>query len=281
MLGVEEVVALATEEGLGEHARELARCVRPSWRLEPGGGGRSRVGGSPDLAAHETWPRNARGIPLAFAAQIDCRGLTDPCPWAHGGRLVRLFTDALDDWELGTAHALACDPDEPLMTTQAPPIPDPWPEGGEWDDLTPEDRARMYVLPETSVRLQPFLTAPETHPVLRPDFHGHDDTSDRYLEWTYRLRFDGGRTQDEEPAPWETCHVLGEATSVQDDVRGIGTMLRPELGDVDDWQVLLALHSNEHFGLQIFDSGAIHILAPVEDLAAGRLDRLVYEISSG
>jgi len=35
------------------------------------------------------------------------------------------------------------------------------------------------------------------------------------------------------------------------------------------------------FGLDTQDEGAIHMLAPVTDLAAGRPDRLLYSIDSG
>src|SRR5690242_16549976 len=105
MMSSAEVVELARTEGLGDLAEDLAGWVRPGWRLVPSGRpaapGVSKVGGSPDLAAGETWPMSPRGIPLGFVAQIDCDALPPIAPewqhrlrpWRHSGRLVRLFID--------------------------------------------------------------------------------------------------------------------------------------------------------------------------------------------
>lgn len=88
-------------------------------------------------------------------------------------------------------------------------------------------------------------------------------------------------------------HLLGEACSIQDDVRGYGVMFAeepswgadfapdPALADEDAWRVLLALHFDERIDLHIHDGGAIHVLAPVADLAAGRYDRTVCSVASG
>ncbi|MFL5893488.1 MAG: DUF1963 domain-containing protein [Thermoleophilaceae bacterium] len=304
-----DVVGLARAEGLADVAEDLAGCVRPGWRIVPSGerapSGVSKVGGSPDLADGESWPLSARGIPMGFVAQIDCRAIP-PLPveweeqvraWRHGSQLVRLFINVLDNWELGPACALACDPRLPLTRTTAPPIPDPWPAGGSWDSLHRQDRSRLYVLPETAVGFEPFLTAPETHPVLRRDLQQFDEGAERYLQWLYRLRIDGAPNDAKSfIKPWEVHHLLGEPISVQDDIRSLGAMLHqradewaaeravpadPALGDEAAWQVLLGLHMDDRLRLEIFDGGAIQILAPVADLADGRLDRLVYGISSG
>jgi hypothetical protein len=309
MMSADDVADVARQEGLADVAEDLVGWVRPGWRVVPSGepplSGVSKVGGSPDLAEGERWPVSARGIPMGFVAQIDCRAIAPLTvewqekvrSWRHNGQLVRLFIDVLDDWELGAACALACDPRSPLTRTAAPPVPDPWPPGGRWDDLELAERSRLYVLPETAVRFEPFLTAPETHPVLRPELHQFDERAERYGQWIYRLRIDGAPNDGSSLIkPWEVHHLLGEAMSIQDDIRSLGAMLHqradewvaeravpadPALADEAAWQVLLGLHMDDRLCLEIHDGGAIQVLAPVADLAEGRLERLVYGVSSG
>jgi hypothetical protein len=312
-----EVLQLVEAEGLGAYAEDLVARVRPGWRLDldlDESGSRpaaSKIGGHPDLGDGEVWPRNARGIPMTFLAQIDSSSLPqldpawpDPHPWAHGGELIRVFADLLDNpTELGPAIVLAYRPSGLLTRTEAPPIPDPWPRGGPWDVCEAEDR--FHVLPEAAVRPHPFLSAPETHPILKPQQWDYSPLADRYESFAARLRVDGGDTHpgmkllelDDPPrlppTAYEVHHLLGEACSIQDDVRGYGVMLAeepawgadfardPALADEDAWRVLLALHFDERIDLHIHDSGAFHVLAPVTDLAAGRYDRTICAVDSG
>lgn len=302
MLTPADVAQIAREEGLEAFADELVAHARPGWRLLPGGEdrpGASKVGGDPDLAEGEIWPLNGRGVPMAFVAQIDASRLPafDPpwelaTPWEHDDQLVRLFADLLDNpVEPGPAVALVTDPAGPLTRTPAPPVPDPYPPGGGWDDYEPRDD--LYRLSETIVRLHPFLTAPETHPTLHPELHVYGDNADRYDQWAGRLRVDGATGGP--PYPYAVQHVLGEPSSIQDDVRSTGVIFNeadgywaavsgyppdPALTTEDAWAALLALHMDQAFGLEIHDDGAIHILAPTTELAAGRLERLLCSIDS-
>jgi uncharacterized protein YwqG len=69
------------------------------------------------LAPGGSWPLNSRGVPMAFAAQIDTPSLPAfdapwelATPWKHEGLLFRFFTDLLEDpVEPGPALALATD----------------------------------------------------------------------------------------------------------------------------------------------------------------------------
>lgn len=301
MLSCTDVAQIAREEGLEAFAEALGACARPGWQLLPGGEDRpgvSKVGGDPDLGEGESWPLNHRGVPMAFLAQIDasCLPPFDPpwelaTPWKHDGRLFRFFADLLDNpIESGPALALVTDPAGPLTRTPAPPVPDPYPLGGRCDHQEPRDA--LYRLPETVVRLHPFLSAPETHPTLRRTLFDDDLDAERYDEWAGRVRLDGN--PDFPPFPFEVQHLLGEPTSVQDDVRLTGVTFNsdgywaavagrpadPAMTTEDAWAVLLGLHDDDAFGLQIHDGGAVQILAPVDDLAAGRLDRLLCSIDS-
>ena len=304
VLSPDDVIAIAREEGLGRYAEQLVSIVQPAWRLLPGGDdkpGATKVGGDPDLGRDESWPLNRRGVPMAFVAQINCAELPafDPpwqlrTPWRHNDRLVRLFADLLDNpVEPGPAVALQTDPAAPLTRTPAPPVPDPFPPGGEWDDYKPRDY--LYRLPETVARLHPFLTAPEIHTELHPEKVNYDcdEQADQYEEWAARLRLDGRNGWDA-VAPYEVQHLLGEPRSIHDHVRFVGPMFNedsywqsvggisadPGLATEDAWAILLGLHMEDAFGLNIHDGGALHFLVPVADLAIGRLNRLICDISS-
>jgi hypothetical protein len=94
--------------------------------------------------------------------------------------------------------------------------------------------------------------------------------------------------------PWEVHHFLGEASSVQGDVRFSGAWLfenaeiaaflgyRPDaqLAHAEAWRTLLSLHNDDSFGLDILDGGAYTVLVPTVDLSAGTFDRTVCSIDS-
>jgi hypothetical protein len=302
MLTPGEVMRLACENGLADQAEELVAWVRPGWRLLPDGidgPGASKVGGDPDLADGEAWPVNPRGVPMAFVAQINCTELSplDPpwklsTPWRHDGQLIRIFADLLDNpVSPCAAVGLRADPSGPLTRTAAPPIPEPFPSGGEWDGYQPRDY--LYRLPETIVRLRPFLTAPEIDE-WSPRFEDWGEQRvARYEEWAAAVRVVGA---NESPFPYGIQHVLGEPISIQDHVRHVGPLVHhadspwdrsrwvapdPALTHIDAWEVLLGLHMADQFGLQIHDGGALHVLVPADDLAVGTLDRLICANDSG
>ena len=294
---------LARVAGLADHADDLLECVRPGWRLDldanadPSRPGASKIGGDPDLAAQERWPLNARDIPMTFVAQIDASRLPrlgdwpDPAPWRHGDRLVRMFADLLDNpAEPGPCTVLVCEPGAALTRTPPPDPPDPFPLGGPWDEAALGDRFHRFS--EAAVRPTPFLSAPEVHPVLKPEMWDVSPLADQYDGWASSLRTadEGAPRRD----PYEVHHLLGEACSIQDDVREAGTIaaedpswtavapddVGPELESVDAWRVLLGIHFDERFGLHIHDGGAIYLVAPIADLAEGRYDRVVCDPSS-
>jgi hypothetical protein len=298
---------LAVAEGLRDHADLVLAAVRPGWNLEPDPMldvstlGIAKIGGDPDLMPSERWPLNRRGVAMTFLAQVDCATLPsppqewpDPGPWSHGGQFIRLFADLLDSpHEPCAACALAAPLDAEIARVAAPPIPDPWPPGGPSDYAEPEER--YHRLAEAAIRPRPFLTVPEALPGVKEHFDDFSALAQRYTDFSFRLRIDGRPLQPgTSPGPLEIHHLLGESCSLQGDVRTMATLVGTDpdaaaqwniapdsaLADEDAWSILLGLHWDDRIGLQIEDAGALHILVPAADLTAGRLDRLMCDVSS-
>jgi Domain of unknown function (DUF1963) len=308
VLTQDDVRRIACEERLTEFAESLVGVVRPGWRLDLREEGvvppsRSKIGGEPDLAPDESWPINYRGIPMTFLAQVNCDELPEmPRVWRASvlrpppGLLLRVFADLLDNpFEPGAACVLATSPTRALVPTAAPGIPAPWPVGGQCDDLNASER--VGELPQAFVRPTSFLTAPERHPILSPEGPRFDPMANRYYAWANRLRLDGRDYNAESYTgrmPWEVHHLLGEASSVQSDVRFDGAELfkyakiaaflgyepDAQLADPDAWQSLLSLHNDNSFGLEILDGGSYTVLVPTVDLRVGRFHRTVCSIQS-
>ena len=213
LLDRDEVAALIDACGLGEHREAVLGAVLAGYRLEPGGSGRTRIGGLPDVADGEVWPRGEDGIPYTFVAQVDCSALPPlsgdfPGPeWHHGGALLRVFA-ALDARvpEPGPALALACPPGAPVSRAELAPRPDPMPASA-WE----ADDESLRMLREAPVRPVPFLTAGVGWAVLPEE--AREDAATRYRTFAQRLAAGGAPPLRGRPrgAP----QLLGHAESVQ------------------------------------------------------------------
>ena len=270
-----------------EAAEAAVDAIRPGWRLEacPDAAPASvRVGGPATLSKGEVWPRNAREIPLTFLCEIDLRRLPPlPCEWADrvsvptDAGVLRLFADLVDDPY--TPRVLISPlPGGEAHRASMPAVADPLPSGGPRDTAAAEHR--VGVLPEIGAQAVPFLTLPE----WRPGTEWEQDKAWRDLGYLVRVERELAWLRDpmrRGPDPWSISHVLGEPTSVQDDVRLAGRRDHdpdPDLRDPAAWSVLVALHSDHR--LSIVDGGAYHVLLPSRDLDAQRWDRAVLDISS-
>jgi Domain of unknown function (DUF1963) len=257
-----EVIDLIDDCDLSDYRDRILAAIRPAYRIERASHGPHRLGGLPDFAPGEQWPHDERGVPHTFVAEIDASQLAplsteflSPA-WDHAGARLRIFValaGRVDDFE---AVVLACPPDAPL--TRASEVP-ACPDDIDWDE---DDQGDLLLeFEEQPVRLNPTLTAmiAWTAGLTDADSDDYDTFRDRLVR--------GGRPLGEHEA-WEHMQLLGHAATHQgEDPRTYADF--PD-GDVNDWAVLLSFHDTE-------DLTYLSIAIRVEDLAAGRYDRLVVD----
>jgi hypothetical protein len=305
--GVRELLSAA---GLDDDAETILAAVRPGWRLEldrdgdPARPACSKIGGDPDLVPGEKWPVSTRGARMVFLAQVDCSQLPalPTCwpaadPWPHEGGLIRVFANLL--WARGApcaARALSAhSPSSELVRTAAPIIELPLAREAPYDGE--ELVADLGRLPECVVRPTPFLTVPEVLPGVVDRYSNYWERSERasrYRSFATQLRLDSCPAVGSRHGS-QVHHLLGDASSIQDDVREMPAILvedleaadhweitpHPTLGTPDAWRVFLALHFDERIKLYLGDGGALHVMVPVADLLENRMDRLVCDFSEG
>jgi hypothetical protein len=269
-----EVERLIDRHDLGQHRDAVLAAIRPGYWLErERAGSPHRIGGLPDLAPGEQWPHDERGFPFTFIAQIDCSALPPivsefPLPeWNHDGALLRIFA-ALDARvpEPGPAIALSCAPGTALARAELPPRPHPLPP-----DLWEAEDESLRMLNELAVRLVPVLTAQTAWYAGIPREVTHD-----YEELAWRLPVAGGRPRE---AQWQISQLLGHSENLQgDDPTTAGEYAQPEIPRAG-WGTLLNIP--DHHGMSFGDGGGLAIVIPLADLAAGRYDRMVTDLSMG
>jgi hypothetical protein len=263
----------------------FAATARPAWRLSlrtPGERGvpygTSKIGGCPDMTPSEAWPRNARGVPLVFIAQLR----PDEFPtlpeadqrWDHRGALIRLFADLLEE------------PNEPdhaigLSTTSTDLAPAAMPDDPAVGGLSGGGEPGVVrALPERAVVAEPVLTLPAVHPALRdkPN-HWMDPLSDRYEQFA--------RVVDEERAV-RSCQALGWPEDGHEDPLAAGPCVEDGYNTQDwstqpsDWRLMLLVHySPTHDGDPYASDDFYALVIRAADLAAARYDRLVCDVVFG
>ncbi|MDA0178729.1 DUF1963 domain-containing protein [Solirubrobacter phytolaccae] len=245
--GVERLIA---DCGLEAHRERILASIRPGYRLEEADDGPHRMGGLPDLAPGETWPLDEEGEPYTFVAQIDCSALP-PLPtgfgapaWDHGGALLRIFAAVEGAVEEFPAVVLACPADAPLTRASG------------------EDLA--YETEEQHAQAVPSLTT-----VLGYGSGADDEAREAFAALDQELK--RGATF--------TNQLLGHARSpYDDDVRPGARWGGMEDEDPDQWWVLAMFNTA---GFEVGDGHGLAFMVPAEDLAAGRYDRVVTEMSTG
>ncbi len=163
----------------------------------------------------------------------------------------------------GPALALACPAGTPVRRAALPPGPDS------------EDALRE--LHETPVHAVPCLTSKLAWYVL-----GDGPREETEAHETFARRLAAGGAEPTRRT-WGNgdLQLLGHVETVQgEDPRHAGSRVHRELRDLDAWRVLLNIDDG-YPDLSFGDGGALAIVVPVTDLAAGRYDRLVTEATMG
>ena len=215
------VAALAEEEGLGEAAADLVARVRAGWRLRAGGraagpGERRRIGGSPVSPA--------AGEPVAARRPRDPAGVrrADRHAGAAAGR-GRVLARSGAAVAPAAASSCGCSPTRsttsrsatrgrscatPRRRSPARPrrrCPTPGRHRvASGTTFSPQDRAALYVHAGDggAARSQLPATAPETHPTLRPDFHGSGGDADPLRAVGLSAAWSNGAPNADPVEPW-------------------------------------------------------------------------------
>lgn len=241
-----DLEVVAREHGASaELAARLARDAAWGIRLEAGGQGVSRLGGSPVLPLGAQWPVGEEGRPLTHLATIDLTELPD----VEGRELLpsdgtlAFFADLSEEGEFYEPVGPEGE-DRDIVAIIHTPAGRPTSE--------PDAPKDTEVLTERRVRLIERLQIPE------PGFHGGGE--DQEIVNTIYALVNG---------PWLAAHqMLGNPPVAQEDPR--------EHGEI----VLLHMSDDDALGFGFLDLGTITAYAPADDLRAGRWDRLTWWPSS-
>ena len=98
--------------------------------------------------------------------------------------------------------------------------------------------------------------------------------SEDYDEFARRLAAGGDKPQDRQ---WQIPHLLGHGETLQgEDPANTGAFTNPDVPR-DQWCTLINIP--DHRDMSFGDGGGLAIVIPGADLAAGRYDRLVTDLS--
>jgi uncharacterized protein YwqG len=275
----DQIRKAAVDAGLAARADAIVAATLPSIRLHPTPAtgplpeGTSRLGGTPDLAAGQTWP-SVDGRPLAFIAQFDLaslRGLQASRELPEVG-LLSFFYDAngehwgFDPKDAGHFAVLYA-PGGPVRRVEAP-----------------------RGLPREFLFVPCDLTAHESLTVPPPDstaFAGlmlSPDEREKYFSMIDAL--EEQKSFDAEEQSW----LLGHPDQIQGDMQeecalvtggvycGDGTYMtdprhRMLARRAPEWRLLLQVGSEEAAGMMWGDLGNLYYWISGPDLAAVRFDK--------
>jgi hypothetical protein len=203
---------LLIARGLGEHAGRIVAAVRPGWVLEPdlladpSPSGVSKVGGDPDLASGEAWPLSPAGGAYTFLAQIDCSSL--------------------------------------------PALPEMWGDPNPWAHHGALVRIFADLLYAPGEPCAAAVLSVERHTTLgrvSRQATSYDQNRDAgYAEVGERFRRSFIREQDYSYRAAQPHHLLGDASSIQDDVRVTPTWAVDDGDWARQWRPIERLGSARH-----------------------------------
>lgn len=236
--------------GLGPAALATAEQAREGARLVPGGSGRTRIGGIPDLPPEAGWPVG-HGRPLEFVAQVDLSELHRALPSALPPQgLLSFFLDQFEWGEIGGRvlyHDLSAD----AFQRRSPP---PGPEVRRLFGLL-KSREPVRLYREAPLRFERTLTLPDD------GYAGIPDAEWDALGELRRELNEGHR-------------LLGHAHPVQGAMEGDCASLTGI--PATRWRLLLQIDTDEKNSDMMWgDAGTVYWWIPEEDAPAGRFDRVV------
>jgi hypothetical protein len=235
--------------GLGSAALAMADGARDGYRLVPGGPGRTRIGGLPDLPPETGWPV-AQGRPLEFVAQIDLAELDRPGRALPARGLLSVFLDE-HDWGAIGGRVLHHDLPRDAFSRRSPP---PGPERRRLFGLL-KTRDPVRIFREAAMRLEPVLTLPDD---------GFPGVSRAEWDALGPLRTELN----------EGDRLLGHAHPVRG--RHGGRLREPHGHPGRSLRLLLQIDTDEkHSDMMWGDVGTLYGWIPAEDAPAGRFDRVV------
>jgi uncharacterized protein YwqG len=234
---------------VAQYVAEIEAQPSPCLRLEPGGDGRSRLGGAPDTTL--PWPR-FEGRPLAFVAQVDLpqvQAAGGPNWLPPTGRLLFFYAIGRGSW-----GAYASDKSvAAVLLEQAAPGPATAPE-----DLDPDWMLEGYGV----------------IPVQAPSYSNEErlklDCSEFDLESWHA--FYEALTQLEPASP---AHQIGglpgpiQFDTMEDDCHAIWRELGNAGGDASDWRLLLQLDTDFDADMMWCDMGRLYFWVREQDARAG------------
>ncbi|WP_293413857.1 YwqG family protein [Phenylobacterium sp.] len=246
-----QVASLSATEVL----TKLKGAALPCLRLRAGDGGRSWLGGRPQMAS--PWPR-FQGRPLSLVAQIDlaqARAAGGPNWLPSEGQLLFFYDLETGGWgmeaeEAGSSVVIY----EPRRAEVAPP-PDDLPEDARFD--------------QRPLRFDLDVSMPDDPERLGLNLKDMSSTECRRLE-----------AELEAMAPASPAHQIGGyPTPVQwDDMERTCERVAPREGrrpgaGVDEWRLLLQVDSDDDAGMMWCDVGQLYFWVREVDARAGDFSR--------
>lgn len=240
-----QMVSPLVAQYVAEIEAQPAMCLR----LEPGGDGRSRLGGGPDTTL--PWPR-FEGRPLAFVAQLDLpqiQAVGGPDWLPATGRLLFFYAMDRGPWgayasDRGSAIVLH---EQAASGPATPPA-----------DLDPDLILQGYAVTPTQARSY------SNEERLKLDCSEFDlESSHAFYDALIGL----------EPAsPWHQIGGLPGAIqfdTMERECHAIWRELGNAGGDASDWRLLLQLDTDPNADMMWFDMGRLYFWVREQDARAG------------
>jgi uncharacterized protein YwqG len=246
---------------------EIEARAQPCVRILGGQGGRSCLGGAPNIAG--AWPRYA-GRPLSVIAQLDLqevRAAGGPDWLPQQGQLLFFYETEYSGWGIGPDDLGCFAVRHELDAARTEPPPEDLPEDGRW--------------PEYPVTFTADISRPDLER-LNVNWRDLSKKEERALEAAL-----------EAMAPAEPAHHIGGyPDAVQNEgmelecqritsgvdfaasTNGAAKAPSDREGDIADWRLLLQLDTDNDAGMMWGDTGRLYFWVREQDARAGDFSKV-------